>query len=83
MTSAPVLDPNRADQVAALPLGGRVKVNPWDDRVELSKASPMTIASARYKMPLEVTPFFPWLIRSGSAVNPAGAANAANPSPSN
>src|SRR5215470_4684517 len=83
MNSAPVLDPNRADQVAALPLGGRVKLNPWDDRVELTKATPMAIASARYKMPLEVTPFFPWLTRSEAAVNPTATANAANPSPSN
>jgi hypothetical protein len=83
MNSAPVLDPNRLDQIAALPLGGRVKLNPWDDRVELTKAAPMAIASARYKMPLEVTPFFPWLTRSGAAVNPTATANAANPSPSN
>ena len=83
MNSAPVLDPNRVDQVAALPLGGRVKLNPWDDRVELTKATPMAIASARYKMPLEVTPFFPWLTRSGATVNPTATANAANPIPSN
>jgi hypothetical protein len=83
MNSAPVLDPNRLDQIAALPLGGRVKLNPWDDRVELTKATPMAIASARYKMPLEVTPFFPWLTRSGATLNPTATANAANPSPSN
>jgi len=83
MNSAPVLDPNRADQISALPLGGRVKLNPWDDRVELIKSTPMAITSARYKMPLQVTPFFPWLSRSGAVVNPTATANAANPSPSN
>src|ERR1700688_3943159 len=36
--SAPALDWNKLDQIAALPLGGRVKLNPWDDRVEIVKA---------------------------------------------
>ena len=83
MDSAPALDPNKPDQIAALPLGGRVKLNPWDDHVELIKTLPMAITSARYKMPLEVTPFFPWLSRSGAVPNPTATANAANPSPSN
>ena len=83
MNSAPALDPNKPDQIAALPLGGRVKLNPWDDRVELIKTSPMAITSARYKMPLEVTPFSPWLSRSGAVVSPTATANVANPSPSN
>jgi hypothetical protein len=39
----------------------------------------VAITSARGKMPLEVTPFFPRLTRSGAVVNPAAAANAANP----
>jgi Peptidase family M48 len=61
--SAPALDWNKLDQIAALPLGGRVKLNPWDDRVEIIKAQPVAITSARDKMPFEVTPFFPHLSR--------------------
>jgi len=83
MNSAPALDPNKLDQIAALPLGGRVKLNAWDDHVELIKTMPVAISSARQKMPLEVTPFFPRLIRSGTVVNPTATANAANPTPSN
>jgi len=83
MNSAPALDPNQLDQIAALPLGGRVKLNPWDDHAELIKTTPVAITSARGKMPLEVTPFFPWLTRSGGVVNPTATANAANPTPSN
>ena len=60
---APALDWNKLDQIAALPLGGRVKLNPWDDRVEIVKAQPVAITSARDKMPFEVTPFFPHLSR--------------------
>ena len=83
MNSAPALDPNKLDQIAALPLGGRLKLNAWDDHVELIKTMPVAITSARHKMPLEVTPFFPWLTRSGAVVNPTATANAANPTPSN
>jgi hypothetical protein len=60
-------------------LGGRIKLNPWDDHVELMKTTPVGITSARQKMPLEVTPFSPWLTRSGTAVNPTATANAGNP----
>ncbi|MGB8010487.1 MAG: M48 family metalloprotease, partial [Terriglobales bacterium] len=65
--TAPALDWNKLDQIAALPLGGRVKLNPWDDKVEIVKAQPVAITSARDKMPFEVTPFFPRLSRYGTA----------------
>jgi Peptidase family M48 len=67
MSSAPAFDLNKLDQIAALPLGGRVKVNPWDNRVELTKSQPVAITSARDKMPFEVTPFFPHLSRIGGS----------------
>ena len=37
LNSAPQLQPERTDQIAALPLGGRIKVDPWSDRIELVK----------------------------------------------
>ena len=83
MNSAPALDPDKLDQIAALPLGGRVKLNAWDDHAELIKTTPLAITSARDKMQLEVTPFFPRLTRSGAVVNPTATARAANPIPSN
>src|ERR1700690_4104400 len=70
-TSAPALDWNKLDQIAALPLGGRVKLNPWDNKVEMVKAQPVAITSARDKMPFEVTPFFPRLARY-NATAPTG-----------
>jgi len=78
MNAAPKLDPNKLDQIAALPLGGRVKVNVWNDQVEMIKTPPTAITSARDKMPLEVTPFFPRLTRitmSGSSANATTATN--------
>jgi hypothetical protein len=64
--SAPALDQKKVDQIAALPLGGRVKVDPWTDQVELSKAKPVALTSAREKMEFEITPVFPYLIRTGT-----------------
>jgi len=63
LASAPQLQPQRTDQIAALPLGGRIKLDPWTDHVELAKAKPVPLASAREKMPFEITPFFPYLTR--------------------
>jgi peptidase M48-like protein len=70
MTASPQLDPKKADQVAALPLGGRVKVDPWNDQLELIKTKPVAITNPADKMPFEVTPFFPFLTRLASATAP-------------
>jgi len=63
MASAPALESNRTDQIAALPLGGRIKVDPWSDQVEMAKGKPVALNSAREKMPFELTPPFPFLTR--------------------
>jgi hypothetical protein len=85
--SAPALDWNKLDQIAALPLGGRVKLNPWDDKVEIVKAQPVAITSARDKMPFEVTPFYPRLSRYSAETAPAATTTAttadASPTPTN
>ena len=67
MTSSPQFDPRKLDQIAALPLGGRVKVDPWTDQLELVKTKPVAILAATEKMPFEVTPFFPFLTRFAAA----------------
>jgi len=66
LSSAPSLDENKLDQIAALPLGGRIKLDPWGDHVEMIKAAPVSYTSARDKMPFELTPFFPRLARLGA-----------------
>ena len=85
--TGPAIDMNKLDQVAALPLGGRVRVNPWDDKAEMVKTTPVAITSARDKMPFEVTPFFPRLMRyTNSSAAPASsqtAAAAPAPNPAN
>jgi hypothetical protein len=67
LASAPQLDPKRTDQIAALPLGGRIKLDPWTDQVEMAKAKPVALTSAKEKMPFEITPFFPYLTRISAA----------------
>jgi len=80
-SQGPALDNNKLDQIAALPLGGRVKINPWNDTAEMVKTAPVAITSARDKMPFEVTPFFPRLARYGENAAPATPTTAANTAP--
>ncbi len=64
--------------LAALPIGGRVKLDPWLDKLELIKSKPIGTIAEREKMPFEVTPFMPYLTRFGSeAVKPIAASAAA------
>jgi hypothetical protein len=63
LSDAPALTPDKLDQIAALPIGGRLKLDPWNDSVELLKAKAVPLMSAREKMPFEVTPFMPYLTR--------------------
>src|SRR6202142_157401 len=76
MTASAQFDPKKTDQVAALPLGGRVKVDPWNNQLELIKTKPVAISTAAEKMPFEVTPFFPFLTRLGSPAPEKSAAAA-------
>jgi hypothetical protein len=58
--------------VVALPLGGRVKMDPWSDKLEMLKSKPVGTVAEREKMPFEVTPFMLYLTRE---VNPNSSAN--------
>ncbi|HVP51562.1 MAG TPA: M48 family metalloprotease [Terriglobales bacterium] len=66
IASAPALEMNKLDQIAALPMGARVKVDPWNDRAEMSKAKPVALLSPREKMFFEVTPVYPYLTRGSN-----------------
>jgi len=63
LQAAPALQPNSAAQIAALPLGSRIKIDPWTSGVSLMKTEPVARFSARDKMPFEVTPLVPYLTR--------------------
>jgi hypothetical protein len=67
------LQMDRLDQIAALPLGSRVGVDPWSDRIEVLKRKPVRLETKSEKMPFEVSPFFPYLKRlEESAKTPGG-----------
>jgi len=66
-TAAAPADPKQsASKIAALPIGGRVKMDPWNDKLEMIKSKPIGTIAEREKMPFEVTPFMPYLMRYGT-----------------
>jgi hypothetical protein len=60
------LNEQSLSQIAALPLGSRVKVDPYSNQIALVKAKPIALLSPREKMAFEVSPFMPYLVRAGS-----------------
>jgi hypothetical protein len=60
---APKLELGRVDQIAALPLGGRVRVDPWNATIQLVKSAPVALRGPREKMQFEITPLFPHLTK--------------------
>ncbi len=68
--AAPTLEENKLEQIAALPLGSRVKLNPWDNHLDLIKTRPLSLLSPREKMPFEITPFVLYLTRTDAAAGP-------------
>lgn len=73
---APELHMERTDEIEALPLGARVKLDPWTDQLHLLKSRAVPLLSAQEKLPFEVTPFMLHLTRENSA--PGNAPVAAN-----
>jgi len=65
--AAPPLAPAQVKQIAALPLGSRLVVDPWSDALTLQTPEALPLLSARDKMPLQLTPFFPYLERAAPA----------------
>ena len=62
-----------AGHIVALPLGGRIKMNPWDDSLEMLKSTTVGTVANREKMPFEITPFVIYLTRV-NAGNPKSSA---------
>jgi hypothetical protein len=75
----PVDQKPNPQKIAALPLGGRVKIDPWTDKLELMKSKPVGAVAEREKMPFEVTPFMPYLTRFGGDATKPVAASATAP----
>src|SRR6266566_3365336 len=78
-SSMPADQKQNPQMVVALPIGGRVKLDPWNDKLELIKSKPVGAVAEREKMPFEVTPFMPYLMRYGAETSKPIAASAAQP----
>ena len=63
LNGAPQLQVRDLDQIAALPLGGRIHLDPWSDKIDLTKSNRSPLVSPREKMPFEVTPIWPYVTR--------------------
>jgi len=79
-STTPVDKKTNPQMIAALPIGGRVKMDPWNDKLELIKSKPIGTVAEREKMPFEVTPFMPYLVRYGAEAGKPIAASATTPS---
>ncbi len=75
---APALELGNPQQIVALPLGSRVKLDPWAGQLRFVKAQPPRIYSAKDKLALEVTPFSPYLVRLKSPATVTGAGQGSN-----
>jgi len=51
--------------IAALQLGGRIKIEPWDNRLQMLKTKPVGTVAKDEVTPFELTPFFLYLTRQG------------------
>ncbi|MGH9599611.1 MAG: M48 family metalloprotease, partial [Terracidiphilus sp.] len=76
---APKINWDNMNQIAALPLGSWIKVDPWDDTVHMLNAKRYAPMNAREKMPFEVTPIYYNLQRYDVAAAEPPAAPAAQP----
>ena len=79
-SSAPKINWDDMNQIAALPLGSWLKTDPWDDKVRMLDAKRYAPLNARDKMPLEVTPIYFKLQRyEAASQTPAAAPGAPAP----
>jgi hypothetical protein len=63
LQAAPALEPTSTTQIAALPLGSRVKIDAWSAGVTLLKSKQVNLLSPRDKIPFAIVPLLPYLTR--------------------
>jgi len=65
--------------IAALPLGGHIKFDPWNDQLTFLKSKPVNVLAEDEKKPFQITPFAFYLTRQGvRAPTDAAGATATN-----
>ena len=76
---APELQKRDLKQMPALPIGSRLHLDPWSDRLELIKNQPVALLSPSEKLLFEVTPVFPYITRYNGAAAATASSSATAP----
>jgi hypothetical protein len=63
MDRAPELRIRDTQQISALPLGSRIRIDPWSNQLHLLKAPATVPRQAKEKLPFQITPFMLHLTR--------------------
>ena len=71
LARSPKFEPANVDQIAALPVGSRIKLDPWTDTVKMTNYPKVPLLSAKEKIPFEITPVYPFLTRLKAVDKPA------------
>ena len=66
--------------IAALPLGGRIKIDPWNDQLRMLKSKPVGTVAEAENTPFQITPFMFYLTRVADN-SPAPVMTTAAPAP--
>lgn len=61
--AAPPEEKPATNPIAALPLGGRIKVDPWNDQLRMLKSKPVGMVAEAENTPFQITPFMLYLTR--------------------
>ena len=72
------LQVDQINQMAALPLGSRIELDSWSDKIDIAKPQAARPVAPSEKRPFEVGPFYPYLKRLDTAEKSVAPA-AANP----
>ena len=59
-----------ASVIAALPIGGRIKIDPWSDQLTMLNSKPVGPIAESEKMPFQITHFMFYLTRQGESSSP-------------
>lgn len=80
VVSAESKEKSMANVIAALPLGGRIRIDPWNDQLRMLNSKPVDRVVESEKMPFQITPlvFFLTRQRDNSSPEASGVANLAN-----
>jgi hypothetical protein len=68
-TAAPTAQASAGNVITALPLGGRIKVEPWNNQLHMLKSKPAGTVTENEVTPFELTPFVLYLTRQGDSAS--------------